>query len=270
MRIEADPEGWPSLTDPERGDDDGAFVVDVAGFEGPLDLLLDLARRQKVDLHEISILALADQYIAFVETARTMRIELAADYLVMAAWLAFLKSRLLLPEPPKAEGPSATELASSLAARLRHLHAIREAARLLDARPRLGRDLFGRGAFVEAGPDGAPSYDASLHDLLSAYARQHRRRVVAAPVAVGRRPVWSLEEARDALSRLLGGARDWVGLDTFLLGYAVEPGLRPSALASGFAAALEIVREGRASIRQDEAFGPLMIRRSAGPEPVPA
>ena len=246
----------------ERSDDDPALVVDVGGFEGPLDLLLDLARKQKVDLHEVSILALAEQYLVFVETARTMRLELAADYLVMAAWLAYLKSRLLLPEPSKTEHePSARELASALAARLRHLEAIREAARVLAARPQLGRDVFVRGA--PPVPDFAvrTTYDASLYDLLSAYAQQ-RTRQAAAHVTVARRPVWSLGEARDAVARLLGDAGDWVGLDTYLLRFVVAPELHASALASMLAATLEVVREGRASLRQEAPFAPLMVRRA--------
>jgi segregation and condensation protein A len=246
--------------DTDRADSDPLLVVDVGGFEGPLDLLLDLARRQKVDLHEVSILALADQYLAFVETARSMRLELAADYLVMAAWLAYLKSRLLLPEPPKPEGPSASELATALALRLRRLEAIRKAAQLLSERPQLGREVFGRGA-REAPPEpGDQGYTASLYDLLSAYARQ-RQRHVSSHVTVARRPFWSLLEARSALERLLGQAGDWMALDGYLLRYVVEPGMRATVLASALSAALEFVREGRAVLRQDVPFGPLMLRR---------
>jgi segregation and condensation protein A len=213
-----------------------------------------------VDLHEVSILALADQYLAFVETARSMRLELAADYLVMAAWLAYLKSRLLLPEPPKPEGPSASDLATALALRLRRLEAIRKAAQLLSERPQLGREVFGRGA-REAPPEpGDQSYTASLYDLLSAYARQ-RQRNVSNHVTVARRPFWSLLEARSALERLLGQAGDWMALDGYLLRYVVEPGMRATVLASALSAALEFVREGRAVLRQDVPFGPLMLRR---------
>ena len=160
---------------PERGDGEPALVVDVDGYEGPLDLLLDLARRQKVDLHRISILALAEQYLVFVEQARALRLELAADYLVMAAWLAYLKSRLLLPEPPKGEEPSAADLATALALRLRRLEQIREAARRLASRERLGQDVFGRGEPEAIVAGARPVWEAELYDLLSAYAQQRQR-----------------------------------------------------------------------------------------------
>jgi segregation and condensation protein A len=155
----------------ERIEGEPLLLVDVDGFEGPLDLLLELARRQKVDLHRISILALAEQYLVFIEAARRLRLELAADYLVMAAWLAYLKSRLLLPEPPKGEEPSASDLATALALRLRRLEAIREAARLLGDRDRLGRDVFARGAPEPIQIRKERSYEATLYDLHSAYAR---------------------------------------------------------------------------------------------------
>ena len=246
-----------------RAESEPHHVVDVGGLQGLLVLLLDLARRQKVDLHEISILALVDQYLAFVEAARSMRLELAADYLVMAAWLAYLKSRLLLPEPPKPEGPSASELASALALRLRRLEAVRKAAQLLSDRPQLGREVFGRGAREAPAADRDQSFTASLYDLLSAYALQ-RQRHVSSHVTVARRPFWSLLEARSALERLLGTAGDWMALDSYLLRYAVEPGMRATVLASALSAALEFVREGRAVLRQDAPFGPLMLRRGEG------
>jgi segregation and condensation protein A len=224
----------------ERGETEPELVVDVGGFEGPLDLLLDLARRQKVDLHAISVLALAEQYLAFIEEARDMRLELAADYLVMAAWLAYLKSRLLLPEPPKAEGPSAGDLATALAFRLRRLEAVRAAA--------------------QPAPDpGRPVWQADIYDLLSAYARQ-RQKQIGGQVTVARRKVWSLAEAREALERLVGQGGDWVALDTYLLDYLAAPGMRRTVLASTFTAALEMVREGKATLRQDAAFAPLMVR----------
>ena len=245
---------------PERGDTDPLLVVDVAGFEGPLDLLLDLARRQKVDLREISILALAEQYLAFVEAARSLRLELAADYLVMAAWLAYLKSRLLLPEPPKAEGPSASELATALANRLRRLEAIRAAAHHLSRVPQLGREVFARGrpeaaSVAETGP-----FTASLHDLLTAYCGRRELRAKA-HVTVGRRPVFSLAAAREALEQLVGATGEWTELDTYLLRYLAEPGMRASILASTLSATLELVREGRVLMRQEVPFAPLMVRR---------
>ncbi|HMO29128.1 ScpA family protein [Enterovirga sp.] len=243
----------------ERAESDPQLVVDVEGFEGPLDLLLDLARRQKVDLHEISVLALAEQYLAFIEDARAMRLELAADYLVMAAWLAFLKSRLLLPEPPKPEEPSAGDLAAALALRLRRLEAIREASRKLGERAQLGRDIFGRGA-PEPPVALRAAYTGSLYDLLAAYAAQ-RQKKIASHVTVAKRHVWSLVEAREALERLLGHAAEWVELDHLLLRYRAEPVMRGTVLASALAATLEMVREGKASLRQDRPFAPLMIRR---------
>jgi segregation and condensation protein A len=247
-----------------RAVSDPLLVVDVGGFEGPLDLLLDLARRQKVDLHDISVLALAEQYLDFVETARAMRLELAADYLVMAAWLAYLKSRLLLPEPPKPDGPSASELATALANRLRRLEAIRKAAQLLTDRPQLGREFFARGAAEPAAQQGERDFTGSLYDLLSTYARQ-RQRTVSNHVTVVKRPCWSLVDARAALERLVGQAGDWMRLDGFLLRYIAQPEMRPTVLASALSAALEFVREGRAVLRQDAPFGPLMLRRNEVP-----
>src|SRR5918993_813866 len=181
----------------ERAEGEPALHIDVDGFEGPLDLLLELARRQKVDLHRISILALAEQYLVFVEEARRLRLELAADYLVMAAWLAYLKSRLLLPEPPKGEEPSAAELATALALRLRRLEAIREAARRMGERAWLGRDVFARGAPEPIVINRDARYEASLYDLLKAYARQ-RQIQLNARVSFHKRSVWSLIDAREA------------------------------------------------------------------------
>lgn len=243
----------------ERAESEAALHVDVDGFEGPLDLLLELAQRQKVDLHRISILALAEQYLAFVEEARRTRLELAADYLVMAAWLAYLKSRLLLPEPPKGEEPSAEDLATALALRLRRLEAIREAARRLDVRDRLGRDVFARGRPEPVEVRASPKWEATLYDLLSAYAHQ-RQKKLNSRVVVHKRHVWSLAEARAALERLIGEAGEWTALDRFLTRYAVEPSMRATALASTFSATLEMVREGRVALRQDRPFAPLWIR----------
>src|SRR5829696_5935384 len=164
---------------PERAIGEPILHVDGGGFEGPLDLLLELARRQKVDLHRISILALAEQYLVFIEEARKMRLELAADYLVMAAWLAYLKSRLLLPEPPKGEEPSASDLATALALRLRRLEAIREAAKRMEERAQLGRDVFVRGQPEPIAHVKRPQWSATLYDLLSAYSAQRQKRVLA-------------------------------------------------------------------------------------------
>ncbi len=250
----------------DKGVSEPSFLVDIDGFEGPLDLLLELARRQKVDLHKISILALAEQYLLFIEEARKVRLELAADYLVMAAWLAYLKSRLLLPEQAKGEEPAAADLAAALANRLRRLEAIRAAAEKLVNRPRLGRDTFLNGA-----PEGVtilrrPMFKASLHDLLKAYARQRETRM--ARVSIPKRNVWSIPEAREALERLAGTIMDWTTLDGYLLQYCVAPEMRKTVRASSFSASLELVREGKLEMRQDRTFAPIWVRGvAAGARP---
>jgi segregation and condensation protein A len=249
----------------ELAEGEPSLVVDVEGYEGPLDLLLALARQQKVDLAKISILALADQYLRFIEEARKIRLELAADYLVMAAWLAFLKSRLLLPEPPTAEGPSAEEMATALANRLRRLEAIREASNRLMNRPQLQRDIFPRGNPERIAEIRHPRYIATLFDLLTAYAAQRQQRVLAS-VHLAKRTVWSLSEARASLERLIGLADDWSCLDEYLMSYVVEPSQRATVFASSFAAALELVREGEMELNQKEAFAPLYFRKRS-PEP---
>ena len=256
--MNADQEFETELT--ERSGDEPSLMVDVEGFEGPLDLLLTLARQQKVDLAKISILALADQYLAFIEEARKMRLELAADYLVMAAWLAYLKSRLLLPEQHPAEGLSAEEMANALALRLRRLQAIRKFAEQLMNRPQLSRDVFQRGQPEPIAEIKHPQWSATLYDLLSAYAsrRQIQSRSV---VRVPKRTVWSRAEAREALERLVGQSMDWSPLDQFLVAYFTDPATRATVLASSFAAALEMIREGRLEAHQQGAFSPLYVRR---------
>jgi segregation and condensation protein A len=244
----------------ERGTDEPALVVDVEGFEGPLDLLLMLARQQKVDLAKISILALADQYLAFVEEARKLRLELAADYLVMAAWLAYLKSRLLLPDAGGIEGPSAEDMATALAYRLRRLEAFRHVAEKLLERPQLGRDFHERGDPEPIAEIRRPQWTATLYDLLTAYAQQRQNKALA-HVRFAKRTVWSLAEARAALERLLGQAQDWSRLDEYLISFLVEPALRATVFASSFASALELVREGVAEIHQHEAFAPIYMRK---------
>jgi segregation and condensation protein A len=246
--------------DPERASNEPALIVDVEGFEGPLDLLLTLARQQKVDLAKISILALADQYLVFIEAARKLRLELAADYLVMAAWLAYLKSRLLLPEAADGEGPSAEDMAASLASRLKRLEAIRAVAEQLRARPQLDRDVFARGDPQPIADVKRPQYSATLYDLLSAYATQREKRALS-HVRFAARKVWSLAEARAAMERLIGGATDWSRLDEFLLAYLVEPSMVPTVTASSFAATLEMVREGVIEVHQQEAFSPIYLRK---------
>ena len=251
---------FETTTEVERAESEPAFLVDVDGFEGPLDLLLELARRQKVDLARISILALAEQYLEFIEAARRVRLELAADYLVMAAWLAYLKSRLLLPEPPKGEEPSAADLASALADRLRRLEAIRRAADALTERARLGRDMFLRGAGEGLETTSSTRFRANLFDLLSAYARQRQKGAIS-KVTLRQRSVWSLAEAREALERLAGAAFEWTVLDDFLIQFCVDPTTARTVRASAFSASLEMVREGRFHMRQDRAFSPIWVMR---------
>jgi len=244
----------------EQASDEPALVVDVEGFEGPLDLLLMLARQQKVDLAKISILALADQFLAFIEEARRLRLELAADYLVMAAWLAYLKSRMLLPDANAPEGQSAEDMANALALRLRRLEAIRGVAERLLTRPQLARDVFARGQPEPIAHIKHPQWSATLYDLLTAYSQQRQRRALA-HLRYAKRTVWSLAEAREALERLIGQSTDWMQLDKFLIAYMVEPSLAPTVFASSFATALEMVREGVADIHQHKAFAPLYVRK---------
>lgn len=253
---------WSEVDD-ERATTDPALIIDVAGFEGPLDLLLHLARSQKVDLARISVLALAEQYLVFVESARKVRIELAADYLVMAAWLAFLKSRLLIPQQSKDDGPSGEEMAATLAFRLKRLEAMRLAAERLVNRDRLGREVFARGAPEHIAEIRRSAYDASLYDLLTAYAALRQRQAIT-QVTIEKRRVWSLADARGILNRLIGEMPDWTELDTYLLKYLTHPTDRVTALASAFAASLEMVREGSLEIRQEGAFQPLYMRRGPG------
>ncbi len=254
--------------DDERSPAD-VLNVNLAGFEGPLDLLLALARLQKVDLAHISVLALADQYLAFIAEVQKVRLELAADYLMMAAWLAFLKSKLLLPrEDHKADEPTPDELAARLAFRLLRLDAMRKAAAQLFTRKRLGRDIFPRGM-----PEGTKTirereYTAEIFDLIKAYADQRKRTVIKRAHVVKRRTVWSIKDARQRLEKLVGASvGDWVQLDLFLELYLPGPELGRTALASSFGATLEMAREGLIEIRQTAPFAPIyMRRREAGAE----
>ena len=244
---------------PDRTTSEPELVVDVDGFEGPLDLLLHLARNQKVDLTQISVLELARQYLVFIERARALRLELAADYLVMAAWLAFLKSKLLIPEP-KVEGEqTGEEMAAILQFRLKRLEAMRGAAARLINRNRLGRDVFARGMPEMVIVDKKSEYHASLYDLLTAYAQQ-RQRVAIDHVEIAKRAVWSLTEARELLRKLVGDMSDWTALDSYIAAYAPTPQLRRTAIASAFAASLELVRERVVEIRQDAPFSTLYMR----------
>lgn len=237
-----------------------ALILDLEGFEGPLDLLLTLARGQKVDLMQISVLALAEQYLAAIDRARALRIELAADWLVMAAWLAYLKSRLLLPPDPEAEGPDAGDLAQHLAWRLERLDAMRRAAATLMARDRLGQDRFARGAPEAVARVRSVRWQAGLMDLMAAYARL-RTRDEFRPFALDRTGVYTMEQALDRLRRLVGFAPDWTDLAQFLPeGWAGDPARRRSATAAIFAASLELARQGRLQLRQEGSFAPISLR----------
>ena len=256
----ATPDLWESPVPVDRTLSDPDFTVDVDGFEGPLDLLLAMARTQKVDLAKISILQLAEQYLEFVEKVRKLRLELAADYLVMAAWLAYLKSKLLLPAPDEGPEPSGEELAAQLAFRLQRLEAMRDAANKLINRNRLGQDIFARGDPEPVIVSKKSNYSTNLFDLLSAYAQQRQRESVS-HITVAKRDVWSLAEARAIITRLLGKLEDWTPLDAFLIDYMSTPQERASVLATSFAASLELVREGQLEIRQTDTFAPLYMRK---------
>lgn len=262
----SDPPAQDFSEDSPRPVRDSRFVVDLDGFEGPLDLLLELARHQKVDLIHISILQLADQYLAFITQAAKVRLEVAADYLVMAAWLAYLKSRLLLPRSAEEEGPepSGEEMAAALQFQLRRLEAIREMGERLLARPRLGVDIFGRGE-----PDGitvisTPVYDVSLYELLSGYARQ-KRRGKGESYSLPPLNLYSVEDAIERLTEMLGRLPDWHTLASFLpesLGDGIE---RRSTIAAHFSATLELARTGRIELRQGAPFAPIYLRRKGAP-----
>jgi segregation and condensation protein A len=243
------------MNDPRQGD----LFLDLGAYEGPIDVLLTLAREQKVDLTKISILKLADQYLAFIAEARRLRLELAADYLVMAAWLAYLKSRLLLPEPPADDEPTGEEMAAALAFQLRRLEAMQQAGVRLMARPQLGRDVFRRGA-----PEGLPVvsrivWEVSLYDLLKAYGEQ-RSRSGAQVLEIRAAELYSMDDALERLAALVGRLPDWQTLAAFLP-EDLRGGLHHrSAVASTFAASLELVRSGQLQLRQDVAFGPIWVR----------
>jgi segregation and condensation protein A len=252
--------GGPDVIAPGEGE----LIVNLEGFEGPLDLLLSLARDQKVDLRRISMVALVDQYLAHVAQARRMRLELAADYLVMAAWLAYLKSRLLLPEPPPGEEPSGQEMADALQWQLRRLEAMQEAGARLMARPQLGRDIFPRGQ-----PEGVvvvrrAVWDVKLYDLLHAYGHQVRPKD-ADTYQIAPMQFFSVEEAAERLGRMLGIAIDWQTLEAFLPAGLTDPTRRRSALAATFVAGLQLAKDGQIELRQTERFGPIHLRKRTEP-----
>jgi segregation and condensation protein A len=259
-------EPW-QMPDPDHRAGAGeSLILALDGFEGPLDLLLALARLQKVDLARLSMVELADQYLAFIGVAGTLRLEVAADYLVMAAWLAYLKSRLLLPrERSDTAEPTGEELAQRLAFRLMRLQAMREAAARLMTRARLGWDVFARGM-----PEGVrtirdTTYTAQIYDLLKAYAEQLSRTVTRVHI-VKPRVVWSIKEARQRLETLVGQSLgDWVQLDLFLERYLPAPEAGRTVLASSFGATLEMAREGLVEIRQEAPFAPIYMRKKNGP-----
>lgn len=257
---EADPEfGNVESVEARRAEE--TLIVDVDGFEGPLDMLLTLARTQKVDLRKISVLQLAEQYLDFIERAKKLRIELAADYLVMAAWLAFLKSRLLLPPDPDDEGPSGEELAAHFAFQLERLQAMRERAAQLMARDQKCRDFFPRGIPEDVTLRRRIAYSATLLDLMQAYSRI-RTRDEFRPYAMDREAVMTMEQALERLRPLIGFAGEWTDLlDHLPSGWETDPGRLRSATASTFAASLELAKLGLIELRQDGIFAAIQFRR---------
>lgn len=254
----ANSDEWDAVTARREAE---ALIIDVDGYEGPLDLLLTLSRTQKVDLRKISILALTEQYLVFIDKARQLRIELAADYLVMAAWLAFLKSKLLLPPEPGEEGPSGEDLAAHLAFQLERLAAMRDCAARLMARDRLGRDRFLRGQPQAMTTAKKVTYSAGLLDLMQAYARI-RTKDEFRPYVMDREAVLTMEEALDRLRGLVGYMGDWADLMSYLPeGWTMDPAKRRSAAAANFAAVLELAKAGRVEIRQTDTFSPIQMRR---------
>lgn len=267
---DAAPQAWPDGEAPLRAEpaqppavDDGTLIVELGGFEGPLDLLLELARHHKVDLKQISILKLAEQYLAFIEKARKLQLELAADYLVMAAWLAYLKSRLLIPAQPGAEEQEPADLAARLAFRLQRLQAMRTASENLMKRSVLGRDVFARGAPEPLIIDTRREYGDNLIDLLKAYAERRKKKIVHQVYVPKRHPTFSIKEARNALERMVGVMDDWGTFDIWLAQYLAEPGMRRSVTASSFTASLELAREGLLDLRQEGPFRPIYLKRRA-------
>jgi segregation and condensation protein A len=241
-----------------------ALIVDVDGFEGPLDLLLTLSRTQKVDLRKISVLELARQYLGFVEKAKALRIELAADYLVMAAWLAFLKSRLLLPPDPTEDGPSGEDLAAHLAFQLERLQAMRDVAAKLMARYQLGRDFFARGITQDVERVRKVEYTATLLDLMQGYARI-RTKDEFRPFVMDRDAVFTMEQALERMRGLIGFAGSWTDISSYMPdGWDADPVRWRSATAATFAASLELAKEGKVELRQSNTFAPIELRRRDG------
>lgn len=235
------------------------FVLSLGAYEGPIDVLLTLARDQKVDLKHISILALAEQYVKFIETAQALQLEIAADYLVMAAWLAYLKSKMLLPPEENGEQPSAEEMAEALKFQLMRLEAMQEAGRKLFLLPIDGVNFFRRGMEEDLPVTLRPVYDVSLYDLLKAYAAQHKDKAVKA-LEIEPFDLFSIDEAIERLRTILPGVPDWTTLFDFLPRGIRQPLMRRSAVSTTLIAALELVRQGKADIRQENLFGPIFLK----------
>ncbi|MEM6712620.1 MAG: ScpA family protein [Pseudomonadota bacterium] len=258
---------FDTITPTRESNERPALMVDIDGFEGPLDVLLAMARTQKVDLQHISIVQLVDQYTDFIEEARAQRLELAADYLVMAAWLAYLKSRLLLPDPPDDEEPDPEDMAAALAARLQKLDAVRRASNLLWEQPLKRVHVFPTGHVRSFGQREDTKWTAELYDLIDAYA-QIQTRQLESKITMAPREVWSLRDARDLIERALGDLSQWTPFEVVITAQAAlrkTPSSQDGMLASAFAASLELVREGQAELRQEGTLGPLYLRQGSAP-----
>ncbi len=268
------PDDFVEDLDAPSAESGAAFIVDLAGYEGPIDVLLALARNQKVDITQISILALADQYLAFVAAARHRDLELAADYLVMAAWLAYLKSRLLLPDLAGEDEPSGAEMAAALQFQLQRLESMQQAGVALMARPRLGNDFFARAAPEVFGREAIDVLDCSLYDVLKAYADINKRRDAGEPLTIEAFKLHTVEDALKRLARLVGRVPDWESLWHYLPEGLGDETMTRSAIAATLTASLEMAREGQLQLRQAGAFGPIFMRspatsNSARPRAVP-
>ena len=243
-----------------------SLVLDLAGFEGPIDVLLTLAREQKLDITQISMVALADQYLAFVAEVRRRDLELAADYLVMAAWLAYMKSRLLLPDLNDGDEPTGDEMAAALAFQLKRLESMQEAGRKLNGRNKLGIEFFPRGAPEVFRRTFNTTYEVTLFEILKAYGDQQRRGQDAGPLHIEAFEIYTVEDALHRLRKLLGPIPDWQNLFTFLPSGLQNPLLYRSAVAATFAASLEMAREGQLKLQQAKVFAPIFIKVAARPD----
>jgi segregation and condensation protein A len=244
------------------------FLVDLEGFDGPVDLLLDLARKQKVDLAQISVLKLADQYISYIEHAKELRLEVAADYLVMAAWLTYLKSRLLLPDQPTEEGDlTPQDMADILAFQLRRLESIRHVGQLLINRPTLQREFFKSADKGESFLKTQLTFDLKFHDLINAYGRIVAERE-AAFYQPKQRKLFKMEDAIERLATMIGLAKEWISIESFMpLQELADYLMQRSAVSSTFGAFLELAKQGQVFLRQEKNFAPIFMRaRNPGDE----